>query len=321
MKAVVHERYGPPEVLRIAELEKPVPGEDEVLVRVHATTVTRSDGGLRDPREYWFSRVFTGLVRPKRTTAGSEFAGVVEAVGGAVTEFHPGDEVFGIKGGSNAEYVSVRETGVIAPKPTGLSFEEAAAIPDGALLALTCFDPQRWKGRRVVVYGAGGSIGTATVQLLKHFDAHVTAVCDTKAVEVVRSLGPDEVIDRLQQDFTKNGETYDAVLDAVGKHSFRRCRRSLEPGGEYVTADLGFLYHAPLLVLATRFLGDKHVRMGLGTYRRDDLVFVKGLVEAGAYRPVIDRTYPLEDVVEAARYVATGQKTGNVVLTVDGRST
>lgn len=318
MRAAVHERYGPPEVLQVKQVERPVPKDDEVLVRVHASTVTRSDTGVRDPSEYWFSRIFTGLRRPKRTIAGTELAGVVEEVGKNVTEFRAGDEVFGIKGGANAEYVCVRESGVIAHKPAGLSFEEAAAIPDGALLALTCFHPQRWAGKRIVVYGASGSMGTAMVQLSKHFGAHVTAVCPTPAVELVRSLGADDVVDYLREDFTKNGETYDAVIDAVGKHSFRRCRRSLAPGGEYISGDLGFLYHTPLLALATRVVGSKRVRMGLGTYRRADLLLVKELVEAGAYRPVIDRAYPLEDVVEAARYVQTGQKIGNVVLTLDG---
>jgi NADPH:quinone reductase-like Zn-dependent oxidoreductase len=161
-------------------------------------------------------------------------------------------------------------------------------------------------------------MGTAMVQLAKHFGAHVTAVCPTKTVELVRSLGADEVVDYLREDFTKNGETYDAVIDAVGKHSFRRCRRSIVPGGEYISGDLGFLYHVPLLALVTRIVGSKRVRMGLGTYRRNDLVLVQDLVDAGAYRPVIDRVYPLEDVIEATKYVETGEKTGNVVLTVNG---
>jgi len=320
MRAVVHERYGPPEVLRMAEVECPVPKDDEVLVKVHATTVTRSDVGVRDPSEYWFSRIFTGLVRPKRTIAGTELAGVVDAVGKDVTEFRVGDEVFGIKGGANAEYVCVRESGVLAHKPAGLAFDEAAAIPDGALLALTCFHPQRFEGKRVVVYGASGSMGTATVQLAKHFGAHVTAVCPTKSVELVRSLGADEVVDYLGEDFTRNGKAYDAVIDAVGKHSFRRCRRSLKPGGSYVSADLGFMWHGPLVALATRWIGSKKARVGIGTYRKNDLLLLKELVETGAYRPVIDRVYPLENVVEATKYVETGQKTGNVVLALNGVS-
>ena len=320
MRAVVHDRYGPPEVLRVADVERPVPEEDEVLVRVHASTVTRGEAmGVRGV-EYRFTRLFTGIRRPRRTSAGSEFAGDVEAVGAAVTELRVGDEVFGVRNGANAEYVAVPESGVIAPKPTGLTYEEAAAVPDGSLLALTCLQPAfPLQGKSVLVYGAAGSIGTAAVQLLAHhFEADVTAVCDTKDVELVRSLGAPEVLDRFGEDFTRNGKTYDVVFDAVGKHSFRRCRGSLKPGGIYISLDLGFMYHVPLLALATRFIGSKRATLGLGRYRKQDLVLVKELVDAGAYRPVIDRTYPLEDVVEATRYVETGQKSGNVVLTVDG---
>jgi NADPH:quinone reductase-like Zn-dependent oxidoreductase len=316
VRAVVHDRYGPPEILRLEEVERPVPRDDEVLVNVHATTVTRSDCGLRST-EYWFTRAITGLRRPKRRIAGMELAGVVEAVGAAVTEFAVGDEVFGIKGGANAEYVCVREGGVLAHKPAGISFEEAAAVCDGALLARTCLRPEDLqKGRSILVYGASGSIGTAAVQLARHFEADVTAVCNTKNVELMRSLGAGEVVDYLQEDFTKNGQTYDVIFDAVGKHSFRRCRRSLKPGGIYITADLGFLYHAPIVALLTRLIGDRKAKIGIGKYRKDDLLLLKQLIEAGEYWAVIDRSYPLEDVVEATRYVETEQKTGNVVLAV-----
>jgi NADPH:quinone reductase-like Zn-dependent oxidoreductase len=174
------------------------------------------------------------------------------------------------------------------------------------------------KGRSVLVYGASGSVGTAAVQLLKHFEADVTAVCSTKNVELVRSLGADEVIDYEQSDFTKNGKTYEVIFDAVGMHSFRRCRRSLRPGGIHITTDLGFMWHAPLVALLTLWIGDKRSTIGVARYRKEDVVLVKQLVEAGEYRAVIDRRYPLEDVVEATRYVETGQKTGNVVLVVDG---
>jgi NADPH:quinone reductase-like Zn-dependent oxidoreductase len=317
MRAVVHDRYGPPEVLRVADVERPVPKEDEMLVAVHASTVTRGDTELRT-LEYPLSRVFTGIRRPKRTTAGTEFAGVVEELGSAVTEFRVGDEVFGIEGGANAEYVAVGEEGVIALKPTGLSYEDAAAVPDGSLLALTSLrtsDPLQRKS--VLVCGAAGSIGTAAVQLLAHhFEADVTAVCDTKDVEVVRALGASVVLDRFREDFTKNGETYDLIFDAVGKHSFRRCRRSLKPNGIYLTMGFGFMYHVPLIALGTRFVGSRRAKLGIGSYRKKDLLLVKELVEAGKYRPVIDQTYELEQAVEAARYVETGQKTGNVVLRV-----
>ena len=310
----MHDRYGPPEVLRIADVERPVPKDDEVLVRVVASTVTRSDTGFRN-LEYPFSRLFTGLRRPKRTIAGMEFAGVVEK---AADEFQVGEEVFGIRGGASAEYVAVRAAGVIAPKPTGVTFEEAAAVPDGALLSRSCLLPAKpLRGKSALVYGAAGSIGTAAVQLLAHyFEAGVTAVCDTKDVEGVRSLGAQDVLDRFSKDFTKSGETYDMIFDAVGKQSFRRCRHSLKPGGTYISMDLGFLYHGPLVALVTRFVGGKRAKLGIGRYRKEDLRIVKQLVDDGKYRPVIDRTYELDDAVEANRYVETRQKTGNVVLRV-----
>ena len=317
MRAALHERYGPPEVLRVADVERPVAEEDEVLVRVEASTVTRSDTDLRSV-EYPFARAFTGMRRPKRTIAGTEFAGVVEKTGAAVTELAAGDEVFGFQGGANAEYVTVRESGVIARKPERLSWAEAAAVPDGALLALTILrSVGDVRGKQVLVYGAAGSIGTGAVQLLAHhLGADVSAVCDTKDVELVRSLGAREVLAREQEDFTKTGKSYDTIVDAVGKSSFRRCRRALKPGGVYITAGLGFMYHVPLVSLATRFVGSRRAKLGIGSYRKEDLQLVKELVDQGAYRPVIDRTYALDDVVEANRYVESGRKTGNVVLTV-----
>jgi NADPH:quinone reductase-like Zn-dependent oxidoreductase len=316
MRAVVHDRYGPPEVLRLEDVPRPVPSENEVLVKVHATTVTRSDCGFRaaDP---FFSRVFTGLRRPKRRIMGMELAGVVEQVGSAVTEFAVRDEVFGLRSGANAEYVCVREQGALAHKPAGLSFEEAAALPDGASIARACLaKAELGPGKRILIYGATGAIGTAAVQLAKATGAHVTAVGNTKNLELVRSLGADVVLDYENEDFTKNGETYDVVFDAVGKHSFRRARRSLEPGGVFIETDLGFMWHVPPLALATRVIGRKRVRLPIPKYSKEDVAHVKQLVEEGRYRPVIDRTYPLEHVVEATRYVETGQKTGNVVLTV-----
>jgi NADPH:quinone reductase-like Zn-dependent oxidoreductase len=318
MRAVVQDRYGPPDVLRVEDVERPAPKDDEMLVRVLASTVTRSDAMRVRSVHYRFTRVFMGIRRPRRTSFGTEFAGCVEEVGAAVTELHPGDDVFGIREGAGAEYVAVREGGVIAPKPTRLTFEEAAAIPDGSLLALTCLAPGLpLEGKSVLVYGAAGSAGTAATQLLAdHFEAEVTAVCDTKDVELVRSLGARDVVDRLSEDFTKRGATYDVIFDAVGKHSFRRCRRSLKRGGIYISMDLGFMYHLPLLALVTRFVGSRRAAIGIGRYRREDLVLVKGLVEAGRYRPVIDRTYPLDEVVEATRYVESGRKSGNVVLRI-----
>ena len=213
MRAVVQDRYGPPEVLRLEEVERPVPKDEEVLVRVHASTVTRSDCGFRAASPF-FSRAFTGLRRPKQRIAGTELAGVVESVGANVTEFEVGDEVFGMRSGANADYVCVREQGALAHKPASMSFEDAAAACDGAIIALACLRKAgRLDGRRILVYGASGAIGTAAVQIAKHFGAHVTAVCNTKNVELVRSLGADEVVDYLQEDFTENGRTYDVVFD------------------------------------------------------------------------------------------------------------
>jgi NADPH:quinone reductase-like Zn-dependent oxidoreductase len=317
MRAVVYDRYGPPDVLRLEEVERPVPKDDEVLVRIHATTINRTDCGWRSAKPF-IARYFTGLRRPKRRILGSELAGEVEAVGSAVRQFKVGDHVFGINYfGAHAEFVSVPEDRPLAHKPAGLTFEEAASVCDGASIALACLRKGNLRnGRSILVYGASGSIGTAAVQLAKHFDAEVAAVCNTKNVELVRSLGADEVIDYLQEDFTKNGQTYDVVFDAVGKHSFRRCRHSVKPGGTYVETDLGFMWHVPILALATRRIGDKRVTLPTPNYTKDDVLFLKKLIEAVRYRPVIDRVYPLEQVVEATKYVETGQKIGNVVLTV-----
>ena len=316
MRAVVHDKYGPPEVLRVTDVDRPVPNEDEILVKIHATTVTRTDCGVRAAYPF-FARAFTGLRRPKRKIAGMELAGEVAANGAAVKEFNVGDRVFGIRGGANAEYVCVRESGPIARIPAGTSFEEAAAVADGACTALSCLrSAGALAGRKIVVYGASGSIGTAAVQWARYFDAHVTAVCNTKNVELLRSLGADEVVDYTREDFTKNGQTYDVIFDSVGKHSFRRCRRSLKPGGMFIETDLGFLWHVPLVTLLTKWIGDKRVKLGIARYKKEDVLLLSELIEAGKYRAVTDRRYPLENVVEATKYVETEQKTGNVVLTV-----
>jgi NADPH:quinone reductase-like Zn-dependent oxidoreductase len=322
MRAVVHDRYGPPEVLRLEEVERPVPNDDEVLVRVRATTVTRTDTGLRSA-EFFISRFVTGLRRPKQQISGLELAGEVAAVGQAVSGLAVGDRVFGVRSGAHAEYVCVGEQGALARMPDGMSFDDAAPLVDGAALALACLRTAGpLDGRRVLVYGASGAVGTAGVQLAKHLGAHVTAVCNAKNVELVRSLGADTVIDYESEDFTRRSETYDVVFDAVGKHSFRRSRRSLNAGGTFVDTDLGFMYHLPLLVLLTRFVGSKRARIGITKYKRDDVLLLKQLAEAGEFRAIVDRTYPIDDVVEASRYVETEQKTGNVVLTVgsDGAS-
>jgi NADPH:quinone reductase-like Zn-dependent oxidoreductase len=320
LRAVLFDRYGPPEVLKVAEADRPLPKDDEVLVKVHATTVNRTDCGLRaaDP---FLSRFVTGLRRPRQKIPGSELSGVVEAAGAAVTEFKVGDEVFGLRSGANAEFVCVPEGKALAHKPAGMSFEEAAAVCDGASIAIACLRKANLReGQSILIYGASGSIGTAAVQLAKYFGAHVTAVCATKNVELMSELGSDEVIDYLQEDFTKNGKTYDVVFDSVGKHSFRRSRTSVKPGGVYIETDLGFLWHVPVLALVSR-LGRKRVMLPIPRYTKEVVLFLKEVIEAGKYRAVIDRRYPLEQVVEATRYVETQQKTGNLVLTVSHEGT
>ena len=321
MRAVVFDRYGPPEVLRVEEVERPVLKEDDVLVRVHATTVTRTDTGLRSA-EYGFMRLFTGLRRPRQRIPGIELAGVVEEAGTAVTEFAVGDRVFGIGSATNAEFVPVRASGTLAHMPSNVSFAEAAAIADGGCTARAFLEQVRAeRGQRILVYGASGSIGTAAVQLAKHFGAVVIAFCGPDGMDVVRSLGADEVFDFREHDVTEGGETYDVIVDAVGKLSAMRARRALTPKGIYTTAGSpGSLGRVLALSLATKITGRRRVRLGLARYRREDLLFLKGFVEAGAYRPVIDRSYALKDVVEAHRYVDTQRKIGNVVLTVDDRA-
>jgi NADPH:quinone reductase-like Zn-dependent oxidoreductase len=318
VKAVVYDRYGPPEVQRLEDVERPLPLEDEVLVKIHATTVTRTDCGIRAGKPF-FVRLIFGLRRPKQRILGTELAGEIEAVGAAVSKFAIGDHVFGsteaFKSGSHAEFVCVREIGPLAHKPAAMTFEEAAAVTDGAVLALMCLEsvhPQ--SGQAILVYGASGAIGTAGVQLAKHFGADVTAVCSTKNLELVRSLGADTVIDYTQEDFTRSGRTYDVIFDAVGKQSFSRCKGSLKPGGAYVATDgLGNIF----LALWTSRIGDKKVLFPIPPhYTKETVLLIKELIEAGKFRAVIDRCYPLEDVVEATRYVETEQKTGNVVLTI-----
>jgi NADPH:quinone reductase-like Zn-dependent oxidoreductase len=317
MKAVVHDRYGPPEVLRIEEVERPVPKDDEVLVKIRATTVSRTDTGLRSA-DLFASRFVTGLLRPKRKILGSDLAGEVEGVGATVTEFEIGEHVFGInpwKFGTHAEFICMRASAALGHMPANMSFEEASAVCDGAILALNALRPAELRaGQRILINGASGSIGTAGVQLARYFGADVTAVCKSKNFELVRSLGADEVIDYTQEDFTKNGQTYDVIFDSVGNLSFTRCRSSLKRGGFYVATDH---LHNLVLALWTARIGDKRVLFPIPPrFTKKDVVFLKELIEMGKYRAVIDRRYPLEKVVEATRYVETKQKTGNVVLTV-----
>ena len=321
MKAVVYDRYGPPEVLRVEEVARPAPGDDEVLVRVRATTVNRTDCAFRAAKPA-VNRSFSGLLRPRRRILGTELAGEVAEVGAAVTQFARGSRVFGVNAsgfGAHAEFVCVPEDAPLTTMPAGITFEEAAAVCDGAIIALCCLRRAGLRnGRRILVYGASGSIGTAAVQLAKDLGAEVTAVCNTENVATLRSLGADTVVDYTREDFTADRSTYDVVFDAVGKTSFRRCRRLVKPGGVFVETDLGFLWQHLLLVALTWPIGSRRVLIPIPRFTKQNVLLVKDLLETGRYRAVIDRRYPLDEVVAATRYVETGHKTGNVVLTVGG---
>ncbi len=319
MKAVVHTKYGPPEVLQLKEVEKPAPKDSEVLIKVHAATVNRTDCGFRSA-EYFISRFFSGLLKPKYQTLGCEFAGVIEEVGKDVTSFKIGDKVFGYndsKFGAHAEYMTLAENEAITKIPGNLSLEEAAPITEGAHYALCDIRAAKViSGQNVMIYGATGAIGSAAVQLVKYFGANVTAVCSTQNVELVKSLGADVVVDYTKQDFTKIDQTFDFVFDAVGKTSFGMCKPLLKDKGIYISTELGKNAENIFLALITPLFGGKKVLFPIPSISKEDIIFLKSLVEAGKFKPVIDRRYKLEQIVEAARYVETGQKTGSVVIIV-----
>jgi len=319
MRAAVRTRYGPPDVVRIAEVEKPRAQDDELLVKVHATTVNRTDCGYRAGKPF-IVRFFAGLIRPRRAILGTEFAGEVEAVGRRVRSFAVGDKVIGyVEGpfGAHAEYVTIPEDASVAKMPAGSTFEEAAPSTEGAHYALAYIRAARiHSGQKVLVYGGTGAIGSAAVQLLKGLGADVTAVCRTESVALVGRLGAARVLDDRAVDFTTDDRTYDVVFDAVGKSSFRRCKRLLKPQGIYLSTDLGPFPQNPILALFTRLSGGKKVLFPIPQHDQEIVTYLRGLIESGVFEPVVDRTYPLDDIVEAYRYVETGQKIGNVVIRV-----
>lgn len=319
MKAVVYNNYGPPEVAQLTEVLKPVPKDNEVLVKIIATTVNRTDCGFRSA-EYFIVRFFSGLFRPKNKILGNEFAGEIETVGKDVRSLKSGDKVFGYNDktfGAHAEYMIMPENGPITTMPENSSFEEAAAITEGAHYALCNIRAAKIQsGQKFLINGATGAIGSAAVQLVKYFGAEVTAVCDSKNVELVRSLGADEVIDYTRQNFTKINKLFDVVFDAVGKSSFKKCKPLLKKSGIYMSTELGSGSQNPFLALITPLLGGKKVLFPIPTISKEDLIFLKELVEAKKFKPLIDRTYSLEQIVEAYKYVETGQKTGNVIIRV-----
>ena len=319
MKAVVYTKYGSPNVLQHKEVKKTIPKDHEVLIKIIATTVNRTDCGFRNP-EYLAVRLVGGLFKPKKQILGSELAGVVEATGQHVKAFKPGDAVFGLSTfnfGTHAEYICIAENKSIIIKPANITFAEAAAVSDGGFLALANIRKIDFsKPPNILINGASGSIGTASVQFAKYFGAKITAVCNTKDFELLKSLGADEVIDYTKEDFTKNGQLYDVVIDAVGKSSFFSCRKILKSKGIYFSTELGYLSQNIFLALITPILGGKKVQFPLPKDHKEDIVFIKELMEAGKYKAVIDRTYPFEQLVDATRYVETGQKVGNVVITI-----
>ena len=316
MKAAVYNRYGLPEVLEIKEVDRPVPRADQVLVRVRAAAVTSADIRMRKA-EPFMVRFFAGLLKPRNNILGMDLAGEIEAVGSEVAFFRQGDLVFGTAGfgpGTYAEYVCLPEDGLLAPKPEGLSFEQAAAIFFGGHTALHFLQKGNIKpGQRVLVYGASGSVGTAAVQLAKHFEAVVTGVCSTANLELVRSLGADRVVDYTREDFSQGKETYDVIFDTVGKSPFSDSVKALSREGYYlrtVHMSPGPILRGLWVNLTTR----KKVVGGVAQENMEGLLFLKELAERGRFRPVVDRVYPLEEIVEAHRYVETGHKKGNVVL-------
>jgi len=322
MKAIICTKYGPPDVLRLKEVEKPAPKDNEVLIRVHAATVTMGDCEIRRfkmPIWLWLlARIGFGFRGPRKKILGQELAGEIESVGKDVKQFKKDDKVFALTGfhlGAYAEYDCLPEKGLIASKPANMTFEEAAAVPLGGLHALYFLRKGNIQsGQKVLIIGAGGSIGTFAVQLAKSFGAEVTGVDSTLKLDVLRSIGADHAIDYTKEDFTKSGQTYDIIFDVVGKSSFSGCIRSLKENGFYLLGNPGLSQQvrAPW----TSRMSGKKVIAGAVSYKPEELVFIKEIIEAGKVRSVIDRRYPLEQIVEAHRYVDTGQKTGNVVITV-----
>jgi NADPH:quinone reductase-like Zn-dependent oxidoreductase len=324
MRAIVYQRYGPPEVLRFANVRRPRPSADQLLIRVHAAAVTRADCATRAANRdagvlvSLISRLVSGLARPRQPILGSDFAGTVEALGPAAREFAVGDAVFGTTGfgfGAHAEYLCISESARVAAKPASLSFEEAAALTDGGLNCLWTYKVADVRqGQSMLVYGASGAIGTAGVQLARVRGAEVTGVCNTRNFELVKSLGAQTLIDYTIEDFTHAPARYDFIFDAVGKLSFRQCAGSLKPGGTYLATD--GLQNLLFAMWTSRF-GDRKAQFAIPPkYTRSDVQYLKELVEAGKFRPVVDRCYPMQQVVEACRYVETEQKVGNVILTI-----
>jgi len=319
MKAVVCTKYGPPDVLQFKDVTKPIPKDNEVLIKIHATTVNRTDCAILRA-EPFFSRFVTGIFKPNKLILGTEFAGKIEAVGKNVTSCKVGDKVFGFDdngSGSHAQYMTISEDKALTTIPRNITYEQAAASTEGAHYAYNFIKKVNLKsGQKVLVNGATGAIGSAAVQFLKYFGAKVTAVCNTKNIELVKSLGANKVIDYTKEDFTKDDQKYSFIFDTVGKSSFAKCKPLLQPGGVYMSSELGYMAQNLFLALITPIIGNKKVIFPFPTDLRGSVLFIKKLIEKGNFKAVIDRKYPLEQIVEAYKYVEKGQKTGNVVITL-----
>ena len=322
MKAIVYETYGSPDVLQFKEVEKPTPKSNQILIKILATTVTSADWRVRSltvPTGFKLMvRLVFGLSKPKQPILGTELAGVIESLGDAVTQFKVGDAVFAFNDaamGCHTQYKCMSQDSAIALKPANLSFEEAAAMSFGGTTALSFFKRAKLqRGESVLINGASGAVGTAAVQLAKHFGANVTAVCSTPNVDLVTSLGADHVIDYTSEDFTQNGKTYDVIMDTAGTAPFKRSKVSLKPKGRLLLVLAGLPDMLPMLWVS--LLSDKKIIAGPASGKADDLRFLAGLVKAGEFKPVIDRCYPFELIADAHRYVDTGRKKGNVVIVV-----
>lgn len=323
MKAIVYTKYGPPEVLQIKEVEKPIPRDNEILIKVYATTVNRTDCATISAIPF-FARLLTGLFKPRKQTPGTEFAGIIDKIGSNVTSLNVGDRVFGFDdqgAGSHAQYMTISDDKALTI-PNTLTYEQAAASTEGAHYAYNFINIVNLKsGQNVLVNGATGAIGSAAVQLLKCFETDVTAVCGTKNIELVKSLGASKVIDYTKEDFTKDDQRYNFVFDTVGKSSFFKCRHLLKPGGIYISSDLGYMSQNIFLPLITSLIkpiiGNKKTAFPYPVDIRRSLLLIKKLQEQGKFKAVLDRSYPFEQIVEAYKYVKRGQKTGNVVITVE----
>ena len=320
MKAIVCTKYGPPDVLQLKEVEKPTPKDNEVQIRIHATTVNRTDCAILRAKPF-IMRFFIGLFKPKKPILGTEFAGKIESVGKNVSSFKVGDKVFGFHDTgleSHAQYMTIFENSALTTIPDNTTYEQAAASVEGAHYAYNVIDKVNLKsGQKILVNGATGGIGSAAVQFLKYFDAKVTAVCNTKNIELVKSLGADRIIDYTKEDFTKDDQKYNFIFDAVGKSSFGKCKPLLQTDGVYISSELGFMAQNIFFALIKPIIGNKKVIFPIPTDCKRSLLFIKKLIEEEKFKTVIDKKYPLEQIAEAYRYVEKGQKTGNVVITVE----